>query len=117
MAGSALGAATACVPVILKVAGNAVCGRALKHSVFMTVLTSRGGVFALQRESKFRMVEVGRFPASGGMAGGAFCSHCALVEIIFLMAGITILRGGLHVCDAAVIEMAVRAGCQGVLSL
>lgn len=55
------------------------------------------------------MVERAGFPAAGGVARGAIRPERSLVEIVFLMAGITGLRRGLQVVEIAVVHMAAAA--------
>ena len=66
-------------------------------------------------ECKLGVIHISRFPAIGRMTGCAILSKLTFMEIIFLMAGITLLRSGLHIRDSAVIEVTVGAGCQSVL--
>lgn len=48
-------------------------------------------MFAIERKCEFRMIDLGRFPCFRGVAGGAIGAKRACMEIIFLMAGVTIL--------------------------
>ena len=101
--------------IIINMAGCAIHGRALEDAILMAILAGYSCMFAIKMEGELGVIYIGGFPAVRRMAGGAILSKLAVMEIIFLMAGIALLRRGLHVCDGAVIEMAVGAGCQSVL--
>ena len=115
MAGFALSAKSTAMRIVINMTGGAVHGRAFEDAIDMTVFACYSGMFSVKVEGKLGVIHMGGFPSIGRMTGRTILSKLAVVEIIFLMAGITLLRSGLHISDGAVIEMAVGAKCQSVL--
>jgi len=94
--------------VAIFVAGIAVNGSALVNIIGMATCTGGRGVFAGQFEVGHIMVEGGRFPGGGGVAGTTVCTELAIMTIILLMAGIAV--GGCTLED--IIAMTAQAcGC------
>jgi hypothetical protein len=61
------------------------------------------------------MVKNGRGPAIGRMAGSAFATQAALVDVFLRVAGIAVLWGGLEILQAAVLEMTLCTCYLGML--
>ncbi len=104
------------VLVIFGMAGIAVGGSALENMVDMTVLAGHVRVFAFQFEGRQVVVEGGRDPAGGGMAGAAIGAITALVVIVFGVAGVAVLRCSFEVRNGAGIQVATAADGLGVLA-
>jgi len=94
------------VMVVFGMAGIAVLGRALIHSVHMAGLAVHGGVRSCQREGGGVVIEGRILPFRRGMARPACRSELTLVPVIFGMAGVTLLRGALE----GPVHMAGRTG-------
>lgn len=62
------------------------------------------------------MVERGRGPGSGGVAGATIGAKAALVVVILGVAGVAVLRRGLEVCQTASVQVATAADGLGVLA-
>ena len=88
---SALRAKLTSVCVILCMTGSAVHGRAFEDAIYMAASASRCQMLAFEMECKLRMVYFGRFPTIRRVAGSTICSKRAVVEIVFLMAGVALL--------------------------
>lgn len=97
MTGSALRPKATCVRVILKMAGCTICGCFLEDAILMTACASHGYVFSIQLEGELRMIHIRGLPSIWSVTACAGCSELSFVEIIFLVAGVTILRGGFEV--------------------
>ena len=99
--------------VIDRMAGVAICGRALVNLVDMATLTGRSNVFACQFESCQIVVHGGRSPAGGSVAGTTSGAKAAFVGIFYGMAGIAVTGYALK----NMIDMAARAGNIYVLTI
>lgn len=54
-------------------------------------------MLAVQLERKLGVVDIGRLPGIGRMTGSAVGAELAFVEVILLVAGVTILGSGAQV--------------------
>lgn len=114
VAGFALGSKPPAVFVVFAVAGITIGGRTLVNVVHMAFFTGGFGVFPLQFKGRKIMVKVGRLPCLRRVTGGAIRPVCACVGVVSLVAGKTILRGGLQIRNGARIQVAARAGRYGM---
>jgi len=73
-------------------------------------------MLSIEVESKFGVVHFGWFPGIRNVTGRAVLSKLAVVEIILLMAGVTLLGRGLHIRNGAVVKMTFGAGCLSVFT-
>lgn len=88
----------------------AVGGCALKNMIDVAILTGGGDVLTRQFEDGQVMVEFGRSPAVGGVAGTTVSAEAPLVNIFFCVAGIAVFGCPLK----NMINMAIRASDTGV---
>ncbi len=111
MAGAAVISECAGVGVILGVTGITIGGRALENIIGMAACASHADMPAGQWEARHAVVESGRLPRRGGMAGAAAVAERAAMGIILRMAGVAVSRRALEVP----IAMAAAAGhtCMG----
>lgn len=75
--------------------GVAACtggGKPFEHPIGMALVTGQFGVRAGQREAGFGMIEIGRQPASGCVAGAAILAKLAFVVIILGVASVAVGR-------------------------
>jgi len=82
-------------------AGSAVAGCAFEDVVFVAILASNVGVFAVEFESRKVVVKRGRFPSLGRMAGTTFRTELAVVRVVLLMAGGASPSGSFEICAGA----------------
>ena len=94
--------------IIISVAGRAVHGSAFVNSVDVAVLTGDRGVSTIEFERKLGVVNARRLPRVGCMAGRAVGAKLTVMEVILLVAGVTFLRRGAQVGEAAVIDVTCR---------
>lgn len=109
VAGGAIFAELAVVFIILLVAGITVAGCALEDMINMTLLAGHSDMFTRQFESGQVMIEGGRCPAIGSVAGTAVRAQTALVGVVFLMAGRAVFWGRLEVRKGAGIYVTLSA--------
>ena len=82
------------------------CIQSFELTVCMALLTVHGCVRPCQREVGKGMIKRCAIPSLWGMTGGAVCAELAVMFIIFLMAGDTILgRAFEHVVDMALVTL------------
>lgn len=86
VAGLALGSILSVVFIILFMAGVTVFWRAFEYIIHMAFLAGDTGMFAFQFERRKIMVEMGRRPAFGGVAGLAFCAIGEVMRVILPVA-------------------------------
>lgn len=91
MTGSAGCSVAPGVIVVAGVAGVAGCWQAGIDTTGMTPVTGRPGMGASERETGGVMVEGGREPGGGGVAGGAVRAKKTMV---FIVTGVTGVTGG-----------------------
>jgi|GEM_PF-2934025 len=111
MTGITGGAIFSIVCIILCMACVTIDRCAFVYAILVAILAGNIGMFAFQFESGQVVIELGRFPAGGGMAGGAIGAKATLVRVIFGVAGKTINGSSLHVRDGACREVALGAIC------
>lgn len=116
VANGAVYAQLAFMHIILRMAGITVGGRGLEERIGMAIIAGEADVFTGQFKTCRIVIEGGGDPAVRGVAGGASLAQLTLVNIVFCMAGITILRGCFHVRDAARAGMALRTRHLGMLA-
>lgn len=95
--GSALRPKATCVRIILKMAGCTICWCFLEDAILMTACAGDGCVFSIQLEGELGMIHICGLPSIWSVTTCAGCSELSFVEIIFLMAGVAILRGGFEI--------------------
>lgn len=110
MAGGAICSELAAMFIVLFMTGITICGSALVNVVDVALFAFDLLMFAFEFEICKVVIELGWFPGIGGMAGGAVRAETTLVRFVFAMAGVTILRQGLQVCNGARIQMTLCAG-------
>lgn len=93
MTGGAIRSKLTLMNIILGMAGGAVLWSSFEYIILMAILTGNVGMFAIQLEGEFRMVNLGRFPTLRCMTSFALCAKLSFMHIILLMAGDTSLRG------------------------
>jgi hypothetical protein len=81
MASSAVRTKLATMRVLSSMTGKAVAGCSLEDSIRMTIRAGYIDMSTSQPESSQVVVEVGRFPGAGGMAGATTCAKLTLVGI------------------------------------
>jgi hypothetical protein len=111
------GAVRAILPLVLivfLVAGVAIGWRTFENVVGMTILTGYGGMLASQWKSCQVMVNGGRSPPFGFMAGGTIRADPVRMRIIFLMTGSTICWRSAQVSQGMRILMALFTGYWGM---
>lgn len=113
MTGIALSAKRAVMGIVINVAGSAVHGCALEHAALVTVYAVNACMLTIEMESKFRMVHIGRLPASGAVTGGALRAKLAIMRIIVNMAGSAVHWRAFENS----ILVAIHAVCFGVLAI
>lgn len=107
MAGGAVGAELARMFIILGVTGETIGRDTLIFIVDVTLLTLNGIVFADQFEAGKVVIELGRLaPSFCGVTDSALRTELTLMLVVFLVAVVTFLRGGLQVREIACIDMA-----------
>ncbi len=107
MARGAVGAELARVFVILGVTGETIRRDALVFIVDVTELALNRVVFTDQFETGKVVIELGRLaPSFCGMTDSALRTELTLMLVVFLVAVVTFLRGGLQVREIACIDMA-----------
>lgn len=111
MTGGAIRSKLTGVRVILEMARGTVHGCTFEDAVLMTILASHCGMGSIEVEGKFRVIHFGWFPGVRNVAGCAVLPKLAVVEIILLVAGVTLLGRGLHIRNGAVVKMTFGAGC------
>lgn len=109
VAGGAVRAKFSVVFIVLRVAGIAIRGRPLIDIVFVAILAVGLGVFALQLEGRQVVIESGGRPAIGRVTRRAVRAEAPRVRVVHKMAGRTVLRRRLQVCDGARVGMTVIA--------
>lgn len=108
--GRTVGAIFSIMLIILRVAGEAIRRCALIHIVLVTFLAGCLGVFPFQLKGRQVVIELGGFPAIGGVTSPTVRAEAACVRVLRQMAGHTVLSRRLHVRDTACICMAGVAG-------
>lgn len=98
------------VTVIVCVAGDAIHGRAFEDAIFMAVLACNRDMFADQLEGRQVVVKGRGFPTVGRVAGGTVCAEAPGMEVVFLVADVTVLRRGFQVGQVAGVDVTARAG-------
>jgi hypothetical protein len=106
MAGSAVGAKLAAMRVLPGMAGIAGAGCTFEDPIGMTTCAGHIDMLSCQLESGQIVVENGRFPTGGGMAGATIFSELTAMCILAGMAGIAVRCRSLK----DVINMATQAG-------
>mgnify|MGYP001561415829 CR=1 FL=1 len=105
MAGAALITQRASMSIILGMAGGTIHWRTFELSIDMAACAGNLGMFPVKMERELRVVHCGGLPAIGGMAGRAIGPKLTVVGIVRLMAGETILRGGLQVGEGVRVDV------------
>lgn len=98
----------------LGVAGFASGRRAFEYTILVAIFAAHLGVRSSQREFGAGMVEGGTLPTVWDMAACTVSAELAVVFVILFVAGITILRRGLQICEGARIEVALCTRHAGV---
>jgi hypothetical protein len=98
------------------VTGRADRGQAGENVVDVALRASHRCMRTRQWELRLRVVERGREPAAGGMAGAAPAAELAFVRVVLGVAVVAVLGGALHIGNAAGSGMAACAGCAGVFA-
>ncbi len=114
--GLALIAERACMRIIIRVAGCTVHGRAFINPIDVTALTGDRRMLTIQCERKLGVVNARGLPGIGSMARRTVRSELTVMEVVLLVAGVTFLRSGAQVGEAAVIDMAGRTLCLSMLA-
>ena len=86
MTTGAIRAQLTAVDIVLGVAANTGCGRAFVDAIDMTAGAGHGGMFPVQMEREFRVVNIGGLPAGGRVTGCAIGTKLSLVGIICAVA-------------------------------
>ncbi len=68
--------------IILGMAGAAVLRRAFENAVLMTAFASHRGMFPIEMECKFGMINLRVLPAFGSMTSGTIGSKLTVVMVI-----------------------------------
>ena len=92
MAGGTIRAILAVMFIILLVAGDTLHRRALELAVQMAGFTSHVRVFSFKFERRQVVIERRRSPAIRRMTGSTIHAKPALVRLVVMMTGITILK-------------------------
>lgn len=95
--GRTVGTELTVVMVILQMAGHAVFGCALEHTVLMTGITGNRCVLAVEMEGELGMIDPGILPSIRGMAGNAVRTELTIVMIVRCVTGKAGLRSALQV--------------------
>ncbi len=88
--GGAIGAEFAVVCIVFLVAGEAIGGRALVGVVHVAFFTADVDMCAFEFEGGKVVVELGGFPAIGGVAGGAIGAEAAMMRFVLAVAGVAV---------------------------
>ena len=89
----------------------------LEKQILMAARASNCRVTTRQFERRTVMIETRRFPSIYRMTGNTICTQFALMRIISLMTGETVLVGRLQLDDRMRIHMTFRAWQTGMLSI
>jgi len=115
MAGLAGGAKLAIVFIILCVTGVAAGRGAFEDVIDVAAGARHAGMLASQFEARQVVVEGGRKPAGSGMAGATVRAELAVVGIVHLVAGGTVLGRVLKIGDGPGANVALPTAQAGVL--
>lgn len=109
VAGLALPSIRTIVLIIAVMAGITIRRGSFKDVTNVALLTCSFGVFPIQFEGGEVVIKICFLPGSGDMTRLTICSISSIMSVVLRMAGVTILRQRLQICDRTRIKMTLGA--------